>query len=142
MADTLIRLRDDVAADVAAVPLDAFLADPSQLAVRLVPGDDARAVLARIDRIELIEVAFPAYTDGRGYSAARTLREHGYRGELRAVGDVLLDQVSHMARVGFDAFAPNQPLSRDAVDAAIATWPAVYQRTVDGRAPIWALRHG
>lgn len=142
MAETLIRLRDDVTADIAAVPLDAFLADPAQLAVRLVPGDDARKLLPRIDGIVLIEVAFPAYTDGRGYSAARLLREHGYRGELRAVGDVLLDQVSHMARTGFDAFLPNQPLDRAAVDAAIATWPAVYQRTVDGRAPIWALRHG
>ena len=142
MAETLIRLRDDVPADIAAVPLDAFLADAAQVAVRLTPADDARALLPRLDDIVRVDIAFPAYTDGRGYSAARLLREHGYRGELRAVGDVLLDQISHMVRTGFDAFAPNQPLDRDAVDAAIATWPAVYQRTVDGRAPIWALRHG
>ncbi len=142
MAETLIRLRDDVAADIAAVPLAAFLADPAQLAVRIAPADDARALLPRLDGVARVEIEFPAYTDGRGYSAARLLREHGYRGELRAVGDVLLDQISHMVRTGFDAFQPNQPLDRAAVDAAIATWPAVYQRTVDGRAPIWALRHG
>ena len=92
--------------------------------------------------VELVEVAFPAYIDGRGYSAAAFLRERGYTGELRAVGDVLIDQLSHYHRVGFDAFLPDQPISREAVDKAIATWPYVYQRTVDGRTPIWALRHG
>jgi uncharacterized protein (DUF934 family) len=70
------------------------------------------------------------------------LREYGYAGELRAVGDVLIDQLSHYHRVGFDAFAPDQPITRAQVDKAIATWPEVYQRTVDGRPAIWALRHG
>ena len=142
MAETLIRLRDDVAS---AAPVVAFadLAETSNAAaVRLSPGDDARALLPLLDQLELIEVAFPGFNDGRGYSAAAILREHGYSGELRAVGDVLVDQISHYHRVGFDAFAPDQPITRAAVDAAIATWPEVYQRTPDGRTPIWALRHG
>jgi uncharacterized protein (DUF934 family) len=142
MADTLIRLRDD-AATTAPVVRFADLTDASNAtAVRLEPADDARKLLPLLDRLELVEVAFPAYTDGRGYSAGRILREQGYTGELRAVGDVLVDQISHYHRTGFDAFLPNQPITREAVDKAIATWPEVYQRTVDGRSPIWAARHG
>ena len=142
MADTLIRLRDD-AATTAPVVAFADLTDTSNAtAVRLGPADDVRALLPLLDRLELVEVAFPAYTDGRGYSAARILREYGYTGELRAVGDVLIDQVSHYSRVGFDAYQPNQPFTRAAVDRAIKTWPEVYQRTVDGRPAIWAARHG
>ena len=58
------------------------------------------------------------------------------------MGDVLIDQLSHMRRCGFDAFAPDKPITQDAADKALATWPEVYQKTVDGRSPIWALRHG
>jgi uncharacterized protein (DUF934 family) len=141
MADTLIRLRDDAASTAPVVAFADLGGTSSATAVRLAPGDDVRALLPLIGQLELVEVLFPAYTDGRGYSSARTLRERGYTGELRAVGDVLVDQISHYHRVGFDAFAPNQPITRDAVDKAIATWPEVYQRTVDGRTPIWALRH-
>ena len=142
MGETLIRLRADAASTAPVVPF-ADLGDHSNArAVRVMPGDDARALLPLLEQLDLIEVAFPAYTDGRGYSAARILREYGYTGELRAVGDVLVDQISHYHRCGFDAFVPDQPISRAAVDKAIATWPAVYQRTVDGRTPIWALRHG
>jgi uncharacterized protein (DUF934 family) len=142
MADTLIRLRDDAAGSAPAVPFAELADHGNATAVRLQPGDDARALLPLLDRLDLVEVAFPGFNDGRGYSAARILREHGYTGELRAVGDVLVDQISHYVRVGFDAFAPDQPISRAAIDRALATWPAVYQRTVDGRTPVWALRHG
>ena len=141
MVETLIRLRTD-AASTAPVVAFAELSDTSNAAaVRLQPGDDARALLPMLGQLELIEGAFPGFNDGRGYSAAAILREHGYAGELRAVGEVLIDQLSHYHRVGFDAFLPNQPIAREAVDKAIATWPYVYQRTVDGRTPIWALRH-
>ena len=142
MVDTLIRLRDDAASTAPVVPFADLGEASNATAVRLSPGDDARALLPLLDRLELVEVAFPAYTDGRGYSSARVLREYGYTGELRAVGDVLVDQISHYHRVGFDAFLPDQAITREAVDKAIHTWPQVYQRTVDGRAPIWALRHG
>jgi uncharacterized protein (DUF934 family) len=142
MADTLIRLRDDAATSAPVVRFADLTDANNATAVRLEPADDARALLPLLDRLELVEVAFPAYTDGRGYSAARILREYGYTGELRAVGDVLVDQISHYHRTGFDAFRPNQPITRAAVDKAIATWPEVYQRTVDGRPAIWAARHG
>ena len=141
MDDTL-RFRADEPVSDPAVTVDAFAEQTNATAVRIEPGDDARDLLPHLGRLALVEVNFPAYTDGRGYSAARILREHGYAGELRAVGDVLLDQLSHMRRCGFDSFAPNQPIDRDAAERAIATWPDVYQKTMDSRSPIWALRHG
>lgn len=142
MVDHCLRYRDDEPVGDPAVTVDAFAEQGNATAVRIEPGDDARALLPQLGRIALIEVNFPAYGDGRGYSAARILREHGYTGELRAVGDVLIDQLSHMRRCGFDAFAPDKPITQEAADKALATWPEVYQKTVDGRSPIWALRHG
>ena len=141
MVDVL-RYRTDEPVGDPAVTVDSFADQTNASAVRVEPGDDARALLPHLDRIALVEVNFPAYGDGRGYSSARILREAGYTGELRAVGDVLLDQLSHMYRCGFDAFAPEHAITKEAADKAIATWPQVYQRTVDGRTPIWALRHG
>lgn len=140
--DNTLRFRKDEPVSDPAVTVDAFAEQTNATAVRIEPGDDARELLPYLARLALVEVNFPAYTDGRGYSAARILREHGYTGELRAVGDVLLDQLSHMHRCGFDSFSPNQPIDRAAAERAIATWPQVYQKTVDGRSPIWALRHG
>ena len=142
MVEHCLRYRDDEPVGDPAVTVDAFAVQGNATAVRIEPGDDARALLPALERIALIEVNFPAYGDGRGYSAARILREHGYTGELRAVGDVLIDQLSHMRRCGFDAFAPDKPITQEAADKALATWPEVYQKTVDGRSPIWALRHG
>jgi uncharacterized protein (DUF934 family) len=141
MAEPL-RYRDDESVADPAVTVDSFAEQSNATAVRIEPGDDARDLLPWIDRLSLVEVNFPSFGDGRGYSAARILREHGYEGEIRAVGDVLLDQLSHMRRCGFDAFAPNVPISQAAADKALGTWPDVYQRTSDGRSPIWALRHG
>ena len=142
MDETLLRYRDDAAASAPVLALADFLGADNAAAVRIEPGEDARALLPHLGRVLLIEVAFPAYGDGRGYSSARILREEGYTGELRAVGDVLLDQLSHMRRCGFDAFAPAKPIAPEAAARAFATWPEVYQKTVDGRSPIWAKRHG
>jgi uncharacterized protein (DUF934 family) len=139
---TLIRFRDDEAHEEPAVTLDSFLGQSNATAVRLETGEDARALLPHLDRLALIEIAFPTFRDGRGYSAARILREAGYTGELRAAGDVLIDQVSHMRRCGFDALASDKPLDPDAVNAAIARYDHVYQKAADGRQPVWALRHG
>lgn len=136
------RFRDDEPVDHAAVTVDAFLDQSNAAAVRIEPGDDARALLPHLDRVRLVEVNFPSFMDGRGYSAARILREAGYMGELRAVGDVLIDQLNDMRRCGFDSFAPEVPLDQDDAARAFATWPQVYQTAADGRAPIWALRHG
>jgi uncharacterized protein (DUF934 family) len=125
-----------------AVTLDAFLDQSNATAVRLEPDEDARLLIPHLGRLALIEIAFPKYRDGRGYSSARILREAGYKGELRAQGDVLVDQILFMRRCGFDSFAPESPLNEDAVDAALARYPEVYQRAADNRMPVWKLRHG
>ena len=139
--DTLLRYRDDDPVGHAAVTVDAFLDQSNASAVRVEPGDDARELLPHLDRLALVEVNFPAFGDGRGYSSARILREAGYDGELRAVGDVLVDQLAYMRRCGFDAFEPERGLDMADVEAAFARWPEVYQPAADTRTPIWSKRH-
>ena len=74
--------------------------------VLIKPADDVRRLEPYLYRIELAAVQFPAFNDGRGFSHASLLRERlGYTNELRAVGDVLIDQVPLMLRCGFDSFA-------------------------------------
>ena len=141
-APARLRFRTDAPDDGPLVPLADFLGDSNAAAVRLDPADDARVLLPVLGRVRLIEVAFPKFRDGRGYSSAKILREAGYTGELRAAGDVLLDQIVFMRRVGFDSFAPAEPLDPAQVDAALARFPFVYQKSADGKPPLWALRHG
>lgn len=141
--DALLRFRDDDAHDEPAITLDAFLegqADAS--AVRLEAGDDARALLPHLAQLALIEVSFPTFRDGRGYSAARILREGGYTGELRAAGDVLVDQVRFMRRCGFDSFAPEAPIDGAALTRALSRYDEDYQPAADAAVPVWRLRHG
>jgi len=141
-APNTLRFRDDALVSDPAVTLEAFTDQSNALAVRIEPGEDARDLLPHLDRIRLVEVNFPTFGDGRGYSAARVLREAGYAGELRAVGDVLVDQIAYMKRCGFDAFQPDQPLDAGDVENALTRWPDVYQPTTDERVPIWTLRNG
>lgn len=138
----LLRFRDDAAHEEPAVTLDAFVGQDDAQAVRVESGDDVRVLLPHLAQIRLIEVAFPGYRDGRGYSTARTLREAGYTGELRAQGDVLVDQIPLMRRCGFDSFAPETPVDPAALERALGRYDAVYQRAADDRVPIWRLRHG
>lgn len=142
MVEQNLRYRSDEPVSDPAVTVDAFADQSNATAVRIEPGDDARALLPHLDRIRLVEVTFPAFTDGRGYSSARILREAGYTGELRAAGDVLVDQLGHMRRCGFDSFAPAQPLDADDARNALERWADVYQAAADGRAAIWQKRHG
>ncbi|MBA4047048.1 MAG: oxidoreductase [Sphingomonas sp.] len=143
MVETLLRFRSDDAHDEPAVTLDAFLAEQTNAtAVRIEAGDDARALIPMLDRLALVEISFPSFRDGRGYSSARVLREAGYAGELRAAGDVLVDQVPFMRRCGFDSFAPEAPIDQATLDAALARFAQVYQPAADGAVPVWKLRHG
>ena len=129
--------------DEPAVTLDAFLEDQTNAtAVRLEAGEDARALLPHLDRIALVEVSFPSFRDGRGYSAARILREAGYTGELRAQGDVLVDQMLFMKRCGFDSFAPEAEIDAATLEAALTRYDHVYQKAADAQVPVWKLRHG
>jgi uncharacterized protein (DUF934 family) len=137
-----LRYRQDSESVAPLATLEAFLGETNANAVRIEPGEDARDLIPHLDRIALVEIAFPAFRDGRGYSSARVLREAGYTGELRAAGDVLVDQIAFMRRCGFDSFAPAAPLNPADVDAALARYPFVYQTAADGAVPVWNLRHG
>lgn len=129
------RFRDDEPADHGTITVDACCDQTNATAVRIEPGDDARVLLPFLDRLALVEVNFPGFGDGRGYSSARILREAGYAGELRAVGDVLIDQLSHMRRCGFDSFAPDKRLDEEDAARAFATWDNAYQRAADANLP-------
>lgn len=137
-----LRYRDDEAHDEPAVTLDSFFGQSNATAVRIESGEDVRALLPHLDRIALIEVSFPSFRDGRGYSTGRILREAGYQGELRAQGDVLVDQIPLMRRCGFDSFAPNAPVDVDTLAAALDRYDFRYQAAADPIAPVWKRRHG
>lgn len=141
MVEPQIIYRDEPAVTDAPVSLADFTAGSNAAAVRIEPGEDARALLAHLGQIKLVEVAFPSFGDGRGFSTAQILRESGYTGELRATGDVLVDQFIFLRRCGFDSFAPKKPLNLDDVKAAEGFFPEFYQKTSDGVAAIWAKRH-
>src|SRR4029077_2163150 len=99
-------------------------------------SDDPPPIAPWLPRLPLLAVDFPKFTDGRGYSVAYLLRSRfGYRGELRAIGDVLPDQLFFMRRVGFDAFAvrPDKDI-RQALHYLQLFW-APYQVWWDNPAP-------
>jgi uncharacterized protein (DUF934 family) len=84
----------------------AGLAARGDIAVWLAGTDDPAKLAPSLPSLPLIAIDFPKFSDGRGYSIAYLLRSrYGYRGELRAIGDVLPDQLFYMKRVGFDALA-------------------------------------
>lgn len=137
----VLRFRDDATPDEPAVSLDAFIDQSNATAVRIEAGDDVQLLLPLLDRVRLIEIDFPRFRDGRGFSSARILREAGYTGEIKATGDVLVDLLFFMRRCGFDSFAPDVALNPADVDIALSHYPHVYQDAADGATPIWALRH-
>ena len=141
MGNSQLRLRTDAQVTAPVVSFGDFSADTNAAAVRIEPGEDARALLPHLAQLTLVEVSFPTFGDGRGYSSARILREAGYTGELRATGDVAVDQLAALVRCGFDSFAPRAELNPADVEAALGRWPYVYQATIASPAPIWALRH-
>ena len=137
-----LRFRDDVPADEPAVSLDSFFEQPNAVSVRIEAGDDPERLIPHLHRVTLVEVDFPKFRDGRGFSSARILREAGYAGEIKATGDVLVDLVWFMRRCGFDSFAPNVAIDPAVLEAALARYPYVYQHAADDAVPIWKLRHG
>ena len=109
--------------------------------VRINPGDDVRLLEPFLTKITLVEVAFPGFRDGRGYSTARILRESGYTGIIRATGDVLRDQLFHMLRCGFDEFLVKDKDPAQAIAVAKSRFSTFYQGAADANRPAWALRH-
>jgi uncharacterized protein (DUF934 family) len=109
--------------------------------IRLEPADDPASVADRLAGAARVEVNFPKFGDGRGFSIARLLRErYGYKGELRAVGQVARDHLYYMEQCGFDAY-----LLRDGEDvaealAAFDDYSEAYQSTVAQPIPLFRRR--
>jgi phosphoadenosine phosphosulfate reductase len=108
---------------------EAFLANPHPLGVLVSPGEKVEEVAGDLQRFASIAIAFPAFTDGRGYTSARLLTErYGYAGELRAVGDVLMDQIGFMRRCGITAFVvTHEPTRRALENGTLRTVDHYYQ---------------
>lgn len=101
------------------------------------PGDDLTNV-RDLAQTPLLAIEFPKYTDGRGYSVARLLRErYGFKGELRAVGNVLRDQLLYMQRCGFDAFALQPGKDIQGALEAFEELPIRYQADAELNQPLY-----
>jgi uncharacterized protein (DUF934 family) len=118
---------------------DALIGRDGSLGV-LWPNDRRIAELSPwLGHVALVALQFPKFRDGRAYSQARLLREtYGFRGTLRATGDVLRDQFHFLIRAGFDSFEVKKPADADAFVQAASRYSVVYQPSADGRVP--ALR--
>jgi phosphoadenosine phosphosulfate reductase len=126
-ADTWVRLEAEGPLPTSGEPLLAslavFLAEPERLlgyngplGVEIAAGDAVEPLVPHLSRIALIALAFPKFSDGRNYSTARLLRErHGFTGELRAVGEVLSDQIPLMRRCGIQSFEVHHAPTRKAL---------------------------
>ena len=108
----------------------------------LQPADRVEDVAGELASFNLIAVNFPKFVDGRGYSTAALLRQrYGYTGELRAVGDVLHDQLFFMRRVGFDSYALKDGKSLDyAIAAGFKPFTEAYQGATDQAQPYFRRR--
>lgn len=155
--DSWQLLREAPGAEAAPVPRDGdvivtakrwlreregLLARPGRIGV-LLEGDDEPAGLADDLRLfGVIAVDFPRFTDGRGYSLGRLLRErYGWRGEMRAVGDIQRDQLFYLARCGFDAFVLREGEDVPIALAAFQDFSERYQGAVDEPLPLFHRRH-
>src|SRR5690606_24101259 len=112
------------------------IATGREFGVLLEADDDPGAIAESLDRIPIVAVCFARFADGRGYSIARLLRgRYGYGGELRAVGDVLADQLFYMRRVGFDAFELRADQDAATALAAFKTFSETYQAAIEPPLP-------
>jgi len=109
-----------------------------------VNGDDETEEIARdVEHFEMIALEFPKFTDGRSYTHARLLRErYNYQGELRAVGDVLQDQLFFMKRCGIDSYKLREDKDIHKALQALKGFSVKYQTAADGAAPIYKIRSG
>lgn len=129
------------------VPAAQWLEHPDQFAgdrnlgIWLDSHEEPELVADHLDQLPLIAVNFPKFSDGRGYSTARLLRERfGYRGELRAIGDVLLDQLQFMKRCGFDSYAlrPDKDITK--APRCLNFFSNAYQAATDNDEPLFRRR--
>jgi uncharacterized protein (DUF934 family) len=138
-------VRDEAAAaqpgDVLPLARYRTLAVRAGLAVWLAPTDEPADVAEFLPQLPLVAIDFPTFKDGRGYSIAATLRTRfAYAGELRAIGDVLIDQLFYLKRVGFSSFALRADQDPQAAAAALGTFSQTYAGAVDEPLPHFRRR--
>ncbi|MGH8348729.1 MAG: DUF934 domain-containing protein [Pseudomonas sp.] len=125
----------------AILPLARWLESPQRNAVWLGPDDEVETLKPWFDQLPLIALDFPSFRDGRGYSQAYLLRTRlGWTGELRAIGDVLRDQLSHMRQCGFDSFAVREDKSAEDALKGLAGMSVLYGRSVIEPRPLFRRR--
>jgi len=99
--------------------------------------DDLPALLDKAPQMSMIAIAFEAFTDGRGFSMARMLRRAGYQGEIRAVGDVAMDRIDFMQRVGFNAFELRDDQDPTEALTKLGEVTVHFQPSADGNGPAY-----
>lgn len=120
---------------------EALLAAGRDVGVRLDAGEAVEEIVDQLPKLALVALVFPKFRDGRQYSQASLLRSRfGYTGEIRAVGQVLVEQGGFMIRCGIDAFVPDDGSEPEAWAAVAARYRHVYQTAADGREPVFAER--
>ncbi|BAU72506.1 DUF934 domain-containing protein [Metapseudomonas furukawaii] len=124
------------------LPLDAWRERGGRDGLLLQPDDEVEALVGELpDALPLIALDFPSFRDGRGYSQAYLLRTRlGWRGELRAVGDVLRDQLAHMRQCGFDAFAVREDKCVEDALKGLAGVSVLYGRSAIEPRPLFRRR--
>ena len=148
---SVLRLNEGDAPDIVhvpagktIVPLTVWLGQRHALSKRADIGvwfasnERAADLQCDVSKFPVLAVDFPKFTDGRGYSIAYHLRNRfGYRGELRAIGDVLRDQLFYMKRVGFDAFAMRPDANIHHAIKSLADFTLSYQASVNESQPLF-----
>jgi uncharacterized protein (DUF934 family) len=138
-----IPLLDDVIVPVAAWELQRgeLVNRVGRVGVWLSGDDDPARVAGDLRYFSLIAVKFAAFTDGRGYSIGRLLRQrYGWRGELRAIGDVQRDQLYYLSRCGFDAFVLRSAEDEASALSAFHDFTEPYQAAADQPLPLFRRR--
>ena len=118
-----------------------ILATGKEIGIWLESSEEPETIADDLEHFAIIGVDFPRFTDGRAYSTARLLRErYGYRGEIRAIGDVLRDQLFFMKRCGFDAYALREDKDITAALDALDDFSESYQACVAPPQPLFRRR--
>ena len=121
---------------------DRLIRPRGRVGVRLRSDEPPELIAEDLEHFAVVALEFPAFRDGRAYSYARLLRErYGFAGEIRAVGDVLLEQLHFMVRVGFDAFELVSANPEQDFEIAQADFSVWYQPGADERETAVELRH-
>lgn len=130
------------------VPLKLFLENsellvnrPGKTGVHLLPADSLDELVPYLSKLAVVTIEFPVFTDGRGYSLARLLRDkHQFKGQVRAVGDVFQDQLHYLERCGFNAYLLRPGESATESLKGFGVFSDAYQTSADIPEPLFRRR--